>query len=65
MNSLSRAKSVCSFLGISRGTLSVLVKNGMPVIHIGKSIRYEIEDVLRWLKSQAAEKTQNKSNKEI
>lgn len=66
MNSLSRTKSVCSFLGISRGTLAALRRDGMPVVYVQKSIRYELEEILRWLKSnKPTVDTKQSNNKEI
>lgn len=43
-------KELCELFSISRSTLELLIKNGLPVVRIGKSRRYKIEDVDGWLK---------------
>ncbi len=40
-------------LGISRRTVFQLRKEGLPVVVIrAKAVRYDLDDVLRWLKSR-------------
>lgn len=43
-------KELCELFSLSRSTLELLIKNGLPVVRIGKSRRYRIEDVDQWLK---------------
>lgn len=37
-------------LGISRATLDLLRKEGLPWLKVGSQVRFDSEDVLRWLK---------------
>jgi excisionase family DNA binding protein len=43
-------KELCELFSIPRSTLELLIKNGLPVVRIGKSRRYKIEEVDQWLK---------------
>ena len=40
-------------LWINRGTLLKLRKQGLPCITIGRLLRFELDDVMAWLKSNS------------
>lgn len=50
-------KQLIEELQISRSTLHSLVKKGLPHIKVGKNNRFELDEVINWLKN-------NKENKE-
>jgi excisionase family DNA binding protein len=43
---------VASSLGVSRAHVYKLIKNGLPVIHLGRSLRIHIDSLQRWLQEQ-------------
>jgi excisionase family DNA binding protein len=43
---------MCEWLMISRNTLSRWRKDGLPTIKIGRTIRFEKEEVKKWLRDQ-------------
>lgn len=45
-------EQLCKFIGISRSTLDALRKQGLPWYRLGKSVRFNLEAVLEWLKEQ-------------
>lgn len=42
-------QQACDYLGISNNTLNNWIKKGLPAIKIGKTIRFHIESIDRWL----------------
>lgn len=42
-------KEVCEKLKIGRGTLHNLRKTGLPVIKVGRSVRFSEEAIEKWL----------------
>jgi excisionase family DNA binding protein len=48
-------KELCEWLRVSRSKVMSLRKEGMPFIKIGKSVRFDKEEVEKWLR----EKSQN------
>lgn len=45
-------KQLAEKLNISIPMIDKLMKNGMPKIKIGKSVRFEYEEVLKWIKER-------------
>ncbi|MCK1230305.1 helix-turn-helix domain-containing protein [Streptococcus uberis] len=41
----------CQYLGISNNTLDSWIKSGLPVIKIGKTIRFDKNAINSWLQS--------------
>lgn len=41
----------CQYLGISNNTLDSWIKLGLPVIKIGKTIRFDKNEINSWLQS--------------
>ncbi|MEE3745936.1 helix-turn-helix domain-containing protein [Streptococcus suis] len=42
----------CKYLGISNNTLDSWIRKGLPVIRIGKTIRFDKDEISRWLQNQ-------------
>jgi len=40
------------WLKVSIPTIDRLMKQGMPHIKIGKAVRFELDEVIKWLKEQ-------------
>ena len=49
-------KELCEWLKVSRSKVISLRKEGMPFIKLGKSIRFDKEEVEKWLKEKAKTK---------
>ena len=45
-------QQACNYLGISNNTLDSWIKNGLPVIRIGKIVRFNKIEINRWLQKQ-------------
>lgn len=45
-------QQACNYLGISNNTLDSWIKNGLPVIRIGKIVRFDKIELNRWLQKQ-------------
>lgn len=55
-------KDLCDFLGVTRQTLVVLRKQGLPYFLLGsKLIRYDMQEVLEWLRENMKAGDNNKS----
>jgi excisionase family DNA binding protein len=52
MDELLTQKELAEFLKITEMTLYRWRKEGMPYIKAGKQVRYEKEEVLKWLKTR-------------
>lgn len=50
MNDILTTDELCRRLKVSRTTLWNWRNNGMPVIKKGSLIRYDLQEVLKWLK---------------
>ncbi|MCE9544288.1 MAG: helix-turn-helix domain-containing protein [Planctomycetia bacterium] len=51
---LTRAQAA-DFLGVTAGTLAVWHSAGrydLPVVHVGRSVRYRLADLERWLQDR-------------
>ncbi|MBS8085657.1 helix-turn-helix domain-containing protein [Streptococcus suis] len=42
----------CKYLGISNNTLDSWIRKGLPVIRIGKTVRFDKDEISRWLQNQ-------------
>lgn len=42
----------CNYLGISNNTLDSWIKKGLPVIRIGKTVRFDKSEINRWMQKQ-------------
>lgn len=45
-------KQACNYLGISNNTLDSWIKQGLPTIKIGKTIRFHANELDNWLHTQ-------------
>ena len=45
-------QQTCDYLGISNNTLDSWIKKGLPSIRIGKTVRFNKEEINRWLQNQ-------------
>ena len=45
-------QQTCDYLGISNNTLDSWIKKGLPVIRIGKTVRFDKTGINRWLQKQ-------------
>ncbi|KAA9291153.1 helix-turn-helix domain-containing protein [Aerococcus urinae] len=45
-------QEACNYLGISNNTLDRWIQKGLPVIRIGKTVRFDKSEINRWLKNQ-------------
>lgn len=45
-------QQTCTYLGISNNTLDSWIKKGLPVIRVGKTVRFDKTELKRWLQNQ-------------
>lgn len=45
-------QQACHYLGISNNTLDSWIRKGLPIIRIGKTIRFDKAEINRWLQNQ-------------
>lgn len=45
-------QQTCNYLGISNNTLDNWIKKGLPIIRVGKTVRFDKTEVNRWLQNQ-------------
>lgn len=45
-------QQTCDYLGISNNTLDSWIRKGLPVIRIGKTVRFDKTEINRWLQNQ-------------
>lgn len=45
-------QQTCKYLGISNNTLDSWIQKGLPVIRIGKSVRFDKTEINSWLQNQ-------------
>ena len=46
-------QELADYLKVHVRTIDNKVKDGMPVVKFGKSVRFEIDDVKKWIKEQS------------
>lgn len=44
-------KELATQLNVSISTINNKMKNGMPYVKIGKSVRFDLDDVIKYLKA--------------
>lgn len=49
---LLNKKELASKLKVSVATIDNLMKKGMPYLKIGKSVRFNLEEIFKWLKEK-------------
>lgn len=52
INSYLNKKQACEYLGISNNTLDSWIKQGLPSIKIGKTVRFNKQSIDAWLLAQ-------------
>lgn len=45
-------QQTCDYLGIANNTLDSWIKKGLPVIRVGKTVRFDKNEINRWLRNQ-------------
>ncbi|MCW0994014.1 helix-turn-helix domain-containing protein [Streptococcus anginosus] len=45
-------QQTCAYLGISNNALDAWIQKGLPMIRIGKTVRFDKTEVKRWLQNQ-------------
>ncbi|HEL1615463.1 TPA: helix-turn-helix domain-containing protein [Streptococcus suis] len=45
-------QQACDYLRISNNTLDSWIKQGLPVIQVGKTVRFDKSEINRWLQNQ-------------
>ena len=45
-------QQTCMYLGISNNTLDSWIKKGLPVIRVGKTVRFDRAELNHWLQNQ-------------
>lgn len=45
-------KQACEYLGIANNTLDSWINKGLPVIRVGKTVRFDKTAINRWLQNQ-------------
>jgi excisionase family DNA binding protein len=49
---LMNMKELMGFLKVKRSTIYKLREEGLPVIHLGRVVRFDREEIIRWLKDR-------------
>lgn len=45
-------QQACKYLGIANSTLDSWIKKGLPVIRVGKTVRFDRAELNHWLQNQ-------------
>ena len=45
-------QQTCKYLGIANNTLDSWIKKGLPVIRVGKTVRFDRAELNHWLQNQ-------------
>ena len=45
-------QQTCDYLGLSNNTLDSWIRKGLPVIRIGKTVRFDKAEINHWLQNQ-------------
>ena len=51
-NQFLNKKQTCEYLNISNNTLDNWIKQGLPCIKVGKTVRFSKTEINRWLQKQ-------------
>jgi len=46
-------KELAKYLQVHENTIGRYVKKGMPCVKLEKAIRFDLDDVLKWIKEQS------------
>ena len=52
MNELLTVPELAEFLKVSRAQVYNLINKGLPVLKVGSNTRFDVSDVMAWLKEQ-------------
>jgi excisionase family DNA binding protein len=52
MSQLVKVQTVCETLQVSRATLYRLIDKGLPVVKVGRSTRFDMKKVQKWIEEQ-------------
>ena len=47
-------KELMAFLKVKRNTVYELRRQGLPVIHLGRSVRFDQDEVIAWVRSNSS-----------
>lgn len=47
-----KKQQACNYLSISNNTLDSWIKQGLPYIRVGKTVRFDKTEINRWLQNQ-------------
>lgn len=45
-------QQACQYLGVSNNTLDTWIQKGLPIIRVGKTVRFDKTEINRWLQNQ-------------
>lgn len=62
---LLNKKQLSEELNLSVSTIDRMLEQGLPNLKIGKSIRFDLDETLSWVKKKYSIKPQNKSGYQI
>ena len=51
-NSFLNKQQSCEYLAITNNTLDNWIKKGLPIIRVGKTVRFSKSEINRWLQNQ-------------
>lgn len=51
-NPFLNKQQACNYLSISNNTLDSWIKQGLPYIRVGKTVRFDKTEINRWLQNQ-------------
>lgn len=52
INHFLNKKQACKYQGIANNTLDSWIKKGLPVIRVGKTVRFDRAELNQWLQNQ-------------
>ena len=53
-------KQMAEYLKVHPNTVDRMVKNGMPAFKFGGVVRYDLDDVKKWIKEQSEKEKEKK-----
>ena len=53
VGNMMTTKELAKYLQVHENTIGRYVKKGMPCVKLEKAIRFDLDDVLRWIKEQS------------
>lgn len=61
-NEFLTKKEICEIFRISESSLNRLIAKGLPIIKVGKAVRFKLSTVERWLIEERDGKKDEQSN---